>query len=72
MTEKKYFQLTISVSRFEFARFSELQKKGLSAREILEYSSCPCDKCKGTSVIANDKENGEEILIPKGILSKRK
>lgn len=67
-----YPQITIRVSQFEFKRFKELKDNhNLSAREVLEYSGCGCEKCKGIYVIAFDKENGDEIKIPRGILGKR-
>lgn len=73
MAKNSYCQITVRVSSFEYKRFKELKEKhNLSVREILEYSGCPCEKCKGTTVIAYDKNTGEEVLIPKGILSKVK
>lgn len=68
----KYYQLTISVSLYEFNRFKELKTHGFSAREVLELSNCLCDKCRGGSVIVYDKNTSEQVEIPKGILSKRK
>lgn len=71
MATKTYPQIVIRVSQFEFKKFKELKKNhNLSAREVLEYSGCPCEKCN-PNIIAYDKESGEEIKIPRGILSKR-
>lgn len=68
----KHPQIVVRVSQFEFKRFKELKDKhNLSAREVLEYSGCPCERCKNTFAIAFDKITGEEIKIPKGILSKK-
>lgn len=68
---RPYHQITINVSQFEFNRFKELkQKHNLSAREVLEHSGCPCEKCT-PFIIAYDKETDEKIEIPRGILSKR-
>lgn len=64
-------QIVVRVSQFEFKKFKELKEKhGLSAREVLEFSCCPCEKCN-PNIITYDKETGEEIKIPKGIISKR-
>lgn len=72
MAEIKYPQIVIRVSPFEFKQFQEFKEKhNLSAREVLEYSGCSCDKCKMIPVILYDKETGQEIKIPRGILSKR-
>jgi len=72
MAETKYPQITIRVTPFEYRQFKKLkQDHNLSAREILVYSGCPCDKCKGINVIAYDENTGAEIKIPRGILSKK-
>jgi len=64
-------QIVVRVSQFEFKKFRELKDKhGLSAREVLEYSCCPCEKCNPFVTIF-DKVTDEQIQIPKGILSKR-
>ena len=68
---KKYCQISFSVSQFEAKKFKEYSDKGISARKVLEYSSCPCENCKGVVVSVFNNE-GEQILIPKNILSKRK
>jgi hypothetical protein len=48
----------------------EVENTGLSIPKILAYSSQPCERCKNISVtIFND--NGLEIKITRGILSKR-
>jgi hypothetical protein len=71
MAKRTYCQITINVSPFEFKKFKEFKKNhNLSAREVLEYSGCPCEKCNPFA-IAFDKVTDEEIKIPKGILSKR-
>jgi hypothetical protein len=66
-----YKKIQIRVSIYEWRRFKEFQEKGLSVREVIEYSSCPCDRCKGVNVIAFDKIDGEPIEIPRGILTKK-
>lgn len=71
MERKKYCQITIQVSPYEARKFKEFSEKGISARKVLEYSYAPCDNCKGTTVSVFNNE-GEQVLIPKGILSKRK
>jgi|GEM_PF-4227214 hypothetical protein len=45
-------------------------KSGLSVRKILGHSSKPCNRCEGTEIIAYNRE-GDEVKIPRGILSKR-
>ena len=68
----KYNQITINVSPYEARQFKKFKTEhGLSARQVLELSGCPCDKCKGITVTAYDKENGDPIEIPRGILTKR-
>ena len=67
-----YHQITIKVTPFEFRLFKQLKDKHkLSARKVLEYSGCACDKCKNVDIVTYDRETGEEILIPRGILSKK-
>jgi len=66
-----YKKIQIRVSVYEWRRFKEFQDVGLSVREVIEHSSCPCDKCKGVDIIVFNKENGEPIKIPRGILSKK-
>lgn len=64
-------QIVVRVSPSEYKKFKDLKDNhGLSAREVLEYSCCPCEKCN-PFVVAFDKETDEQIKIPKGILSKR-
>lgn len=69
--DKTYPIIRIRCTQFEYKLFMELKEKGISARKVLENSGCPCDRCKGTDVIAFNK-NGEAIKIPKGILHKKK
>lgn len=72
MDKKRYCQITVNVSPFEFKTFKKMKEDfNLSAREVLEYSGCPCDRCKNTFIIAYHKITGEEIKIPRGILSKK-
>lgn len=72
MPRADYPQITINVTQFEFKMFKKFKEDyGLSAREVLTLSGCPCDKCRGTDAIGFDKESGEPIKIPKGILCKR-
>lgn len=68
MDRSNYKQVTINVSVFEYNLITKFKKHGFSAREVLEYSSCPCDKCKNINVIVFDKKTGDEVSIPKGIL----
>lgn len=69
---KKYPQIIVRISVYEEKLFKQLKKDhNMSAREVLEYSSCPCEKCKGSKVIAYDKEDGSPIEIPRGIISKK-
>lgn len=71
MARKTYCQITINVTPFEFKKFKEFKTNhNLSAREVLEHSGCPCEKCT-PFITVFDKETGEEIKIPRGILSKR-
>jgi hypothetical protein len=66
-----YRKVQLRVSEYEWKKFKDLKSKGLSAREVLEHSCCHCEKCKGISVIAYNKANGDPIEIPRGILTKR-
>lgn len=73
MGKSQYLQITIRVSQFEFNRFKKLKDDHkLSAREVLELSSCTCDKCIGTDIVAFDKTTGEPFKVPRNILSLRK
>ena len=68
----KYNQITINVSPYEAKQFKKLKDEhGLSARQVLELSGCPCDRCKGINVLTYDKTDGAPIEIPRGILTKR-
>lgn len=68
----KYDQITLKVTPYEFKIFKHLKEAHkLSARKVLEYSGCGCEKCKNLHVIAYDRETGQEITIPRGILSKK-
>ena len=72
MSKQKYGRIYLRVSPFEEKQFRRLKEEhGLSARQVLELSGCPCDKCKGVNVITYDRVNGEPIEIPRGILTKR-
>jgi len=72
MAKSTYQQITVRVSQYEYKKFKEFKDKhNLSAREVIEYSGCPCSHCKGTNVVAYNKENGDEIIIPRGFLTKR-
>ena len=66
-----YKKIQLRVSIYEWRRFKEFQDKGLSAREVIEHSSCPCEKCKGINIIVFNKIDGEPIEIPRGILTKK-
>lgn len=72
MPRKNYHQIVVRVTPFEYKQFVKLKKDhGLSARDVLELTSCPCDKCRGTNVTAYDRETGDEIKVPRAILSKK-
>lgn len=67
-----YKTVTINLSKYEWNQFIKLREHGFSAREVLEHSSCPCEKCKNINVVVFDKNTGEEITIPRGILVNRR
>ena len=72
MDKVTYNQIVVRVSPYEAKQFKKLKDEhGLSARQVLELSGCPCDRCRGISVITYDKIDGAPIEIPRGILTKR-
>lgn len=66
-----YYRINVRVSQSEWNKFKKFKKLGLSARKVLELSGCPCDKCKGMNVVVYNEDDGGQILIPRGILTKR-
>ena len=68
---RKYNQVTI---RLDTVTYKELlrteMETGLSQRQIIGYSSKPCNCCTGTFVRVLGKED-KEVKIIRGILSKR-
>lgn len=72
MAEQKYPRIYLRVTHFEFKKFKELKDNfKLSPREVLEYQTCPCERCKNTSITIFDKLD-DPFTIPKSILKKKK
>ncbi len=65
------YRIYIRCNAPEFKIISAIMEKGFSAREVLAHSGKPCECCSGI-VIPVFNDEGEQVLIPKGILSKRK
>lgn len=68
----KYPRIYLRVSQSEWIKFEKYREQGIPAREVLELSSCPCSHCKGIDIITYAKESGEQVKIPRGILSKKR
>jgi len=66
-------RIYLRVSEFEWRKFQRLKDNGIGAREIFEIISnqCLCEKCNKIEMVAFNKENGEPIIIPNKILTKR-
>lgn len=63
--------VTLKLSPIEFKELIDIEiDTGLSLRKIIGYSSRPCEKCKGTSVVVFDKDD-KELRIRRGFLSNR-
>lgn len=43
----------------------------MSIREVLENACCPCPHCKNPTIVAYDRDSGEPIEIPRGIIAKK-
>lgn len=68
---RTYNQIILRVSQYEFKKFIDFKKDGkLSARDVIEASSKPCECCKNSSVITFNS-NDESIKIEKGLLNKK-
>ena len=67
-SSKDYCQTTIRLDTETFELIKQLKKEtGLSSKEILSYSSKPCDCCKAELVLAwNSKD--KSVKIKRGIL----
>lgn len=72
MPEIIYPQIVVRVSAYEIKKFKELKDvHKLSARQVLEYLTCPCDRCKNVDIVAFDKSSGEPFTIPRNLMSKK-
>jgi hypothetical protein len=71
MSEKqksKYCQIVIRISQEEFDIIQGIREKtSLSYREIVGYSSKPCDCCKGLDVVAYNSQD-KNVKIKRGLL----
>ncbi len=61
----------LRVTPYEMERFLKFREQGISARQALQATGCPCEKCKGLEVIVYNK-TGDPVRIKKeAILTKR-
>lgn len=67
----KYPRLSMRITKFEERQFKFFKTKGLSARQVIAASSCPCASCDAF-VNVFDENTGDPIKIPKGIIKNRK
>lgn len=66
---RKYCTIKIRVNHFEAKKFIDMKiDSELSAREVLQISSKPCENCKGICVHSFNKK-GEPVCVPRNILS---
>ncbi|HUM53591.1 MAG TPA: hypothetical protein PK431_17355 [Chitinophagales bacterium] len=66
-----YYTIQVRVNQFVFNKFKEYKKKGFTAKEILEQISCPCNESNGIEIVTFN-EDGEQVKIPRGILTRKK
>jgi hypothetical protein len=69
MATKKYCLVALRVSPAEFERFQKLKDNGYSVRETFEIIS---EKCSSYPITIFSKKNGEPLMIPQNILSKKR
>lgn len=67
MAGKLKNQVTLRLTTSELKTVKELQGRGLTVRQIFQHSNCPCEKCKYSSSAAYT-DNGDEVMVPRGIL----
>lgn len=68
---RKYPSLRIRVDQLTMRDIIDARiDTGMSDRQILGYSSCPCDSCKNISVQAYNNAD-KKVEIKRGLLSKR-
>lgn len=69
---RRYNTLYLRLNQFEMKKFIDMQNDTkLTFRELIEYSSEPCQQCKDVSVHVFNKE-GDQVSVPRGLLSNGK
>lgn len=67
-----YPGIFLRVSQYELRQFEKLKTDhNMSIREVLENACCPCPHCKNPTIVAYDRDSGEPIEIPRGIIAKK-
>jgi len=68
---QKYPRINIRVDQITMQEIIDASiESGMSYREILGYSSRPCECCQNKGVVVFDRKD-QKITIKRGILSKR-
>lgn len=69
---RTYNDIHFRVTQFEFKRFIDARlDNGVSARQLIEYSSKPCYHCIGTEVKFVNKDD-EDVTVKRGFLYKKR
>lgn len=71
-SQARCHRIYIRVNPFEYAQFTKAKDElGLSARQVLEYLSKPCECSTESEVTMFNKKKSKSITIKKGLLCKR-
>lgn len=64
----KYFAVRFRVNKFQFSKFEEAQKIGISHKMVMQEF---CKQCAEIEITVFDKKQKKSITLPKGFLLKK-
>lgn len=65
----KYFTVRFRVNKFEFSKFEDASKIGITQKMIIQKL---CAASSDTEITVFDKKNKKSITLPKGFLCSKK
>jgi len=65
---KRYYTLQVRINKFQFSKFEEAKKIGITQKMILQAI---CSQSSGVEITVFDKKKRKSITLPKGFLCKK-
>ena len=66
--DKKYYTIQMRITRFQFSKFDEGKKKGITGKMIIQAL---CQQSSEMEITVFDKKKKQSITLPKGFLCKK-